>query len=157
MARGSKTRHDSEDTTDISSVSTLLSTPVPPSRPLVSLPSTSDFVPLFEFEDRRQFNPAGELRSSMSMRGSAAPIVGDGESLLQDTVSVQAAMDAPEAVSVQRSLHRPGFSAFGYLRPREALVCVRRQARREVIFARGYRRRGSGGKRRFNVNSKVKC
>lgn len=86
---------------------------------------------LREVEDRREFHPARRLRPARMVSGLPAPHK-------QKSKSFQAM--------------QPSFAV-----PKGVAICVRRKERREVLFARRKTRKGSGGGRRFNEWSKVKC
>lgn len=81
-----------------------------------------------QIEDRRTFHPAGEARPTETPRRH------------------------PKVKLLKSSR---GVEVFGL--PKEALVCVRRGQRKEVLHALGKTGRGSSPPRRFSSFSKVRC
>lgn len=88
-----------------------------------------DMSQLRPIEDRRTFHPQGETRSARSFRSAHHRLV--------------ARPEAP-SVLVQRPYHVGHAVAFDA--PRDVLVCVRRQSRREVLHA--LRKTGKTGQKR---------
>jgi len=78
-------------------------------------------------DDRRRFHPLGDLRPPGALRKSARKLVGFKDFRLRFAV--------PELV----------------------VPCIKRKIRREVIFAKKLRKKGSGGSRRRNIWSEIKC
>ena len=155
MARGSKTRHDSDDTTDISSPERLLSTPVPMPASVVS-----PYSPPVSFDDiwpdRRFYDPESPLETR-TIAGTGAIIGGDYESVYRPPFSEL----SPSVTDVPLSPNRPFQTArmgVHFVSPETIGVCIRRKARREVLHALNRTKRGSGGRgRRRGPFSDVKC
>lgn len=108
-----------------------------PDPPLFRLPP----LDLRLYEDRRTYHP------------SAFPPVG--------VIDNRAARRLVERLPVRPvSPYRDPFPSLrlGFAVPQRVALCVRRKTRREVIFAKGLRRAGSGARtRRRNEHSDVRC
>lgn len=97
-------------------------------RPIVPL------SPLIELEDRRAYHPERVYRAPRASVRKAAQIV------------------------VKRSGRPFRFpDVLGFRQPRRVLLCVRRQMRKEVLFAHRRVRSGAGGRRRRNYWSGISC
>lgn len=100
---------------------------------------------LRELEDRRSWHPLGEDRPAETVRRSQRGF----------TVS-----STPRATQQRRPGRRQKFyhpMAVAFVAPRETLICVRRQRRKEVLHAKKKTGRGGQRKPRFNQWSKVRC
>lgn len=91
------------------------------------------FLSLLDLEDRRQWHPEGPKRPARALSRSA--------SRLMPTKSYTAAIGRGVRFAV----------------PGKVAICVRRERRREVLFARRQTRRGSGAPKRRNWFSAVSC
>jgi len=81
--------------------------------------------------ERRTYHPAGSARPVLTVTGTPA-----------------------------RGLRAPTPKSLAFAKPRKITVCVRRQQRKEVMFAAGHggsRGLGRRKKRRVNENSKISC
>lgn len=131
-------RRDSAATTDDASdalSSELLARPVSPLG-LVDVfnePSfLSDFTPMNEVQDGRLFSPT--ISDAVSTVGTVA-----------ETRSIPGPITSTVAAQI------------GFDRPKEAVHCVRRRQRREVLFAKRLFKRGGGGGRKRDFWSQFKC
>lgn len=106
---------------------------VRPSSLLAELARSLSPSPLLEFEDRRTWHPDGLNRPARASVRSATRLL---------------------PTRSYSSVVSPGVR---FAVPGQVLVCVRRQARREVIFAKRLAGRSGGGKRRRNPYSSVSC
>lgn len=101
-------------------------------------------VPLTSIEDRRTFHPDNRLLVGPPTRSF----------LLSDTPIVTR---PPTPRMLVRNPHRMP-SGLAFQAPREVLVCVRRQQRREVLHALGRAGRSGPQRRpRRNLNSNISC
>lgn len=103
-------------------------------------------------EDRRTFHPEGpQLRPFLMDNGVPATITTERNS----NVKRKGKNSSPSVFALNRQTK----SRLVFAAPDRTVVCVRRNTRREVLFAKG--RGGSGGKRRRNVrrneSSKYGC
>lgn len=105
-----------------------------PVRTVVSRPHVTA-TPLREIEDRRSYHPLDFFRPARQLSGHPA------KPHVQKTNKA-----APQ---VMRSLR--------FAVPEQTAICVRRNQRKEVLFAKKKTRRGSGSKKHFNWFSKISC
>lgn len=149
----------------------------------------SNFVDLTQYEDRRRwhpsklrFHPMGPAPQGLQTRPRIV-IVPEGHSLARlapyggrvllpkllrkEKRIRRRSLDYPTEQKLRDKYFRP-YSAYvgdhlsrrvGFQHPWQVIICIRRQRRREVIFALG--RGGKGGKRRRKVHrnfySEVRC
>lgn len=103
------------------------------------------------YEDRRQWHPEGAYRPARSF------------SQPRHRLTIVEPRRASQPYSSWRSPYlRSNFSLtqrVAFQKPEKVLVCVRRQQRREVLFARKKTGRGAGrrSKPRFNFYSSISC
>jgi len=116
--------------------------------PSLAVDPYAGLTSLLEVEDNRQFHPEQALRPALTFEGTVSHVVDAGTQ--------------KRSVSGTRSTLRFHDSASGSLAFREAdrtVVCVRRQQRKEVMFA--MRKAGRGGRfnrrRRRSFQSEIKC
>lgn len=133
---------------------TSLTEPVAP-RLLVepSYISTPD-EPWTEVQDRRTFTP-DTFNPAVEIGGRPARVAHRYPSPLKSLHQFQRVLRTPArklSRAKQRLEHRLGFAS-----PLRTLVCIRRKARKEVLFALGKRRGKGGGRRRRNSYSNVSC
>lgn len=95
--------------------------------------------PLFMYEDRRQFHPAGPIHRPVSAFVRSATIK-----------HVPFVSPVNKAVGFMRAI--PTFND-----PQKVFVCIRRKARREVLHAFFGRLGGAVGKARRRSTSDVRC
>lgn len=93
---------------------------------------------LLEVQDNRLFHPEAADRPPLDFSGGLARVV---------------ANDVAPRSSANRTA-RPDASAFA--NPQSALVCARRAIRKQVLFAKGFRKRVSRRRRR-GPNSDIRC
>jgi len=110
------------------SLAKLLLSPIRPSRLLTLPPFTA--ATLRETEDRRRYNPTKSIAPPASIRPGAARV---------------------------RAVYPGAMSSLRFSRPPEVAICARRKTRREVIFALGKRKKGSGAQRKRNFWSNISC
>lgn len=96
---------------------------------------------LRKIEDRRTYHPSGPMRSARSFNKAHHRLVVKAS---RPGRKPKAASSFPPA-KVQ------------FHDPKKVLVCVRRQTRREVIFATKRRGKGSSARRKHNWFSDVSC
>lgn len=142
--RRGKSSRGQRDTSDIASpnreLDRVLLTPV-----RLTMPSIPDLSPLPDsFDDRRMWHPDSPFHPSMSMLGPLPAEI------------VEAPSRAPSRRPGARPAARPGYKYPAYSMPSKVAVCVRRNDRREVLFAKKKMGRG-GGRRRRNEQSKIRC
>lgn len=106
-------------------------------------PSVVRVSPQYLFvEDRRTFHPEGpQLRPFLMDNGVPATLTSE--------VNSNVKRKGKNNQSSVFSLNRQTKSRLVFAAPDRTLVCVRRNTRREVLFAKG--RGGAGGKRRRHV------
>lgn len=85
-------------------------------------------------EDRRQFHPLGPFRPATASPRRAARVV---------------------IKSPNRPFKRP--DVFGFAIPDRVAICVRRNERRQVLFAKRKMRAGAGSRKRKNLWSSISC
>lgn len=134
MARrgGSRNSRDtSADTSDTARLlDSLLDAPPGPLPDLSTARLLDEFTPSIPYDGRRfDFDTTGVVNAG---RVSEA---GYGRMVLAQDMSTEVATQDP----------------------RRAAICVRRRERREVLFAKRRIRRGSGGSKRFNWRSGIRC
>ena len=97
------------------------------------------------FEDRREYNPEGDLAPARSFSYPRHRL---------KTVTPRSGVP-----SLNRSIgFEPVPIGVGFANPSKVLICVRRKMRREVMFARGHAgRAGNQFKHRTNEYSGVRC
>lgn len=137
MARSSRSSRDERDPNAIaSSELDRLLVPHIPVRP-VSLPPARSLgvFSALAVEDRREFSFNPPTAVAVASDGTPARIVGPGGA-------------APRTVAPRPGPARTRFAGFSFADPRTVMVCARRAARREVLFATKRTRAGSGAKRR---------
>lgn len=136
----SRSRGRRDDTTSIAN------SVVGPRPPLVS-PSTYDLVKLLAVEDYRQWHPDGSNRAPRNVWG--APV---------GYRSTPRRRPDRFGDAIRRStLHGWSRSQIGFQNPLNVVTCLRRKARREVMFAlKLHRKRGKGGGRK-NWRSFIRC
>lgn len=128
MGRGRPSRGRQRDTSDIAS-SELLAPPELNLKPIRLLPSPIESV-LDQVQDTRRYSP-DRVASAFTVFGTPAP---------------------------HRKVVGKNFARIGFDTPATAIVCVRRKKRREVLFAKRRRGKGSGARRRRMTEwSKFKC
>lgn len=135
MARSRRNRDSALPTEDASQDPLLLALPPVTFDPLPEVdPYQSDPIQnLTEVQDGRLWSPS-TISESSSLVGTSSPTT---------TIPAQPGPLLPSRIA--------------YDRPVEAIHCVRRKQRREVIFAKNYRRRGRGGSRKRDFWSQFKC
>jgi len=114
--------------------------PLPVVSPTIQTPVTDQILSIFEGSDERFYHPSGTNRSARDLVGRAARL---------------GHFSGPFA-----TLHRQKFGAvrLGFQNPKIIVECIRRKARRQVLFANRLRGRGSGAKRRRQgPYSQVRC
>lgn len=133
MARNRRKSDSALPTEDASQDPLLLSMPPVTFDPLPQIdPYQSDPIQsLTEVQDGRLWSPETITQSSTTV-GTIAP-----------------------TTTIAQSGPLPSRLSYDY--PVEAIHCVRRKQRREVIFAKNYRRRGRGGSRKRDFWSQFKC
>lgn len=101
-----------------------------PLLPKIIIKPISPPKPLYQVEDRRRFKPAlvSPLRTAQAKVAKITPKFPFG-------------IRGPVVFEL----------------PRQAVVCLRRKMRRQVLFAKRKTRRGAGSKRRHNETSRYKC
>lgn len=147
--RRTETRR-SEETPDFSSPERLLRTIKPPSVKLSPVVETivrhTSPTALREIEDRRTYHPQGPKRPARSVdKPLHRLVITKGPEHPAPSKRSQATLSAlPKGVS---------FHA-----PKKVLVCVRRQARKEVLFALSKTGKGARARRRrHSYYSKIGC
>lgn len=91
--------------------------------------------------------------------------IADARQVLPDLAQTMPAVDLLGAVApvtvVQPVPSKPGLKRqapkLRFARPHETIVCVRRQARKEVLFAKKRTGRGARSRKHFNRNSRTHC
>lgn len=113
------------------------------SDPFTALPLLSPMQPftLSEFEDRRLFTPEQEFTVPSSFSGITRVVVSEPR---------------PAGRSAGRpTLYQP--NRFMFDAPDRVVMCVRRERRREVLFAKRKHGRNGGRRYRRNMFSDVSC
>lgn len=146
MARGRSTRSGERDDPLLS-----LTTPVAPRLQLVFTEAITPSVDLGLIEDRRLYNPEQPFNPALDSGGRPTRVVHHSDPL-RSLFQMRAAISAP----LKKTKHRLE-SRLGFQTPSTVMVCVRRKIRREVIFAKNKRRKGSGAKRHRNYHSNIRC
>lgn len=134
-------RDDSDVATDSEVLRNFITKPKPYA-PIVTQPL---HLPSF---DNRLFHPDPVTRTISEPR-SASRLVIPRESAVSPRRSVQ---DRPGNSRTARLPHQLAFS-----QPKQVSVCIRRKARREVLFAKQRTRKGAGSRRHRNQWSEIKC
>lgn len=124
----------------------LLSEPVSPLTPINPLEQAKDLVGV---QDLRRFDPTDAVPQDLVGR-----IANVGQPLTELIGRTREFMEFPERLA-RRQVSLDNY----FQRPREALECARRKIRKEVMFAQPERarRKGSGGGRRRDEFSDIKC
>lgn len=107
---------------------------------------------LVQVEDRRRFHPENKNRPALLKTGLPAPVTVVNKARPKPKTRKQLAqVNRFGAVQPSQTKAVVAFAA-----PRETVVCVRRQSRKEVLFAKG---KGGGGKRppKRTWLSKISC
>lgn len=110
------------------SLAKLLLSPIKPS-PILTLPPFTAAT-LAETEDRRRYNPTRTVAPPASLRPGAARV---------------------------KAVYPGPLSSLRFSDPQAVAICARRKSRREVIFALGKRKKGSGASKRKNFWSHISC
>lgn len=146
MARGGRSRRRGQrDTPDIATsldnmvLSPTVMTPAP-------IDPVSDYIdPILD--DRRFFHPEEPFHPALLLSGFPAEL----EERHTPSVGYAPARTGKRGRATEVSYY-PAFR-----HPSSVAVCIRRQRRREVLFALKRAGRGGGKRRKFNFHSKVRC
>lgn len=153
-SKSSKNRHTARAGRDHSQNYRSLTVTLPP--PLPS-PRLSPKAPLLEVEDRRQFHFDSAQRSAKTVLGTPAAIkVSDAPRPGRNVPSSKKSVRA-QSNRYGPNVHSQTKGKLVFAEPDRVVVCVRRQRRKEVLFAK--KRAGKSGLRkpRFNWMSKISC
>lgn len=143
MARRRRNRTEQRDPSPIANdpLEALLFDPITPTP--VFDPSPVPYNDLVEIEDRRFFHPDPTVANT---------IIGPAD--IFEDYPAPSYRPSPKSVPLPTRVPRGVMSFRG---PEHVAVCVRRQARREVLHALRKTGRGGSARRRYNNNSKVRC
>lgn len=150
MARGKSSSAISPNSIANDPLLDVLSEPVGPAVPVD--PLLDD--PLLAFEDRRQFHPLQSNRPAL-MSWASDVVVNYGRNVVSKALY--------ENIPGRRALDRGKTyveAGLAFRDPERVAICVRRQIRREVLFALSPHRRigsGRGKRRRRNWASAIRC
>lgn len=110
------------------------------------------------FEDRRTWHPAGPLRPIRSLKGFSrvtnVPIFRQFKNVNNNLNNFKSLKTVKNKFYVTQKYN--SLSTMGFSDPR-TLVCVRRQMRKQVLFAKRKTGRRGQKKPRFNMFSKISC
>lgn len=128
-------------------------------------PRTKAPRPPFELslEDRRFWHPEADYRPALVSPGKRARVVetfSPSVPVVSSESWARAVPGKPSPSSRPRggpTFGRPPRAQFQFVNPDRVAVCVRRERRREVMFAKKLTRKGAGGAKRRNWWSDVKC
>jgi len=118
------------------------------------------FSPLTETQDLRQWTPEVEVVTGVPdvLRTLAGTPASFSDAPKTRSVS---ARTASRPLRTARQLAAGSVSrvvgSYGFTRPDTALLCLRRQTRKEVLHALKRTRRGSGGSKKWTWKSKERC
>lgn len=155
MAKGKGSSHTSSSThlgrrRDHSFSTPLIATlRVPSFQPLPLLP-TSPLERLSEVEDRRSFHFEGPNRPALMDDGTMARVHVVDRPKNRNRVKPRAFRFGPKIYSQTKAV-------VAFQEPERVAVCVRRKARREVLFAKKRAGRGGMRKPRRTWLSKISC
>jgi len=105
-------------------------------------PVVQAYYDAMQLEDLRQFHP-DPARPATELPGRRARII-----------------ERPAKIKWGRIMYPQSYAKarMGYAHPENVITCLRRKARKEIMFALGLRKKGSGaGRRKRNHRSNIKC
>lgn len=143
--RKNSTNTTQRDDNDIATDSEVLRNFIKQSKPYAPIVTEPLHLPTF---DNRLYHPTPSLRP-----------VSDPRSASRLQIPQKSAVRPRGAVQASPANRRTGTipSKVAFSQPKQVSVCIRRKARREVLFAKMKTRKGAGSPRTRNFWSDVKC